>query len=161
MRGTFTPIYRVKVPLMRVRSGETGRARAGLGGTAVRRRSAGDADVAFVDDAEADEGEPGLVYVDPVRLIDHDRGEPTGGHHRHLVGVVGELDGDPFDETVDLTGEAVQDPGLQRLDGVLADHSARAYQLDLPQLRAARAEGIDGDLNARRDGTAEQLTPCR
>src|ERR671936_530640 len=37
-------------------------------------------------------------------------------------------------DAVDLAGEAEDDAGLQRLDGVLADDVAGAYELDLVQL---------------------------
>ena len=44
----------------------------------------------------------------------------------------------PGDHAVDLGGEAVEHPALQRLDGVLRDHRPRAEQLDLAQLGARR-----------------------
>src|SRR5205814_1917202 len=97
------------------------------------------------------------VRVDGAGLFQHEGREAAGGHHRDVLGVVGQFLRHALDHTVHLAGEAEDDARLQRLDRVLADDAARAYELDLVQLRAPRGQGVDGDLDAGGDRTADVL----
>ena len=93
-------------------------------------------------------------------LLDHDRGEAAGGDHVDVLGGYAELLDHPADDPVDLAGEAEDHARLERLDGVLRDHRARAQQLDLAQLGATAAERLQGDVDAGGDGAADVL-PAR
>ncbi len=68
-----------------------------------------------------------------------------------------ELGDDPADQTVDLACEAEEDAGLQALHGVLADHRPRPDQLDLAQLRGARGQRVQRDLDAGGERAAQEL----
>ena len=65
------------------------------------------------------------------------------------------------DDAVDLAGEAVDDPRADRVDGGLADQRAWRVEVDARQLRRARRERLDRDLDARRDDPAEVLAVGR
>ncbi len=94
------------------------------------------------------------MRVDGRALADQQRRQPTGGQHG---GGLAQLGHHPPDDPVDLASGAEEDAGLQRLDRVLADHRPRPGELDLEQLSAAGAQGINGDLHSGGDGTAEEL----
>ena len=95
-------------------------------------------------------------------LVDDERREPAGGDHRHRRRVLGrQLGRHPPRDPLDLPGEPVHDPGLQRLDRVLADHPRRPGQLDLQQLRGAPGQRVDGDLDPGRERPADELAAAR
>ena len=73
------------------------------------------------------------------------------------VAVPAELGDDPPHQPVDEPGEAVEDPALQHLDGVLADGLPGRDQLDLAQLRGPGGERLDRDLDAGGERAAEEL----
>src|SRR3569833_1435810 len=116
-----------------------------------------DADVALVDQAQADQSQPRLVRVDGAGLVQDEGGQAAGGHHGDLFRVVGQLLRHPLDHAVHLAGEAEDDARLQRLDRALADDVAGPYELDLVQLRTALGQRVDRDLDARGDRAADVL----
>src|ERR1022692_198810 len=88
--------------------------------------------IAFEDQAQADQSQPGLVSVDQLHLIDHQRCETTGRDDRDRCGIGRrQLCGHPACDALDLAGEAIDDPGLQCLHGVLTNDPARPGQLYL------------------------------
>src|SRR4051812_47495363 len=110
--------------------------------------------VAFEDQTEPDQREVRFVLGDGLALGEDEWGESAG---RDDDRVSAELVGDPADDAVDLAGEAEDDPGLQRLDRRLADDRAWPDQLDLEQASRSVGQGVDGDLDPRRERTAEEL----
>ena len=75
-----------------------------------------------------------------------------------VLGSSRQLDGHPPHDAIDLPGEAEQDAGLQRLDGVATDYRAGTRQLDLAQLRPTGTQGLHRDLDPWGDGSPEVLT---
>ena len=64
---------------------------------------------------------------------------------------------DPFDDPVDLAGRAEDEARLDRLDGVLADHRRRRFELDAGEPRGALHQRCRGDLETGGDHSAEEL----
>ena len=98
------------------------------------------------------------MVVQGVADTEHQVRQAAGGDDDRLGA---ELRGDPADHPVDLPGEAVDEPGLQRLLGGLADHRARLDELDLEQPGGPGGQRIDRDLDAGGQRAAEELTPGR
>src|SRR6266540_3700463 len=117
---------------------------------APRRSLAGPvAVIAVEDDAQAVQGQPGVVALDGLADADHHRGQAAGGDHGRVVAQLGDH---PPDQRVDLPGEAEDDARLERLRGVLADHRARRDQLDPAELGGLADQRVGGDLDPRRVG---------
>ena len=118
--------------------------------------------VALEDQPQADQGQPRLVGVDDADLVDDQRGEAAGGDDGDRLGVAGrQLRGHPPGDALDLAGEAEDDAGLQRLDGVLADHPLRPGQFHLEQLRGPPGQRVHRDLDARGERPADELAAAR
>lgn len=64
---------------------------AGGSGTAARGTLGGGGYVAFVDEAEADEGQPGFEGVDAAGFFEDEGGEAAGGDDGDAFGVLGEV----------------------------------------------------------------------
>ena len=111
--------------------------------------------VLLVDQAEAREGQPGVAGRDGRAVVDDGLGVRPGGDDGDVVGIGAEGLDDAGDEPVDEAGEAVDDAGLQRLDGVLADDVAGQGELDAAQLGAATGQRLERELDAGRDGSAD------
>ena len=113
----------------------------------------------------AGEGEPEAVHgqirfalPDGAAAVDDQGRQPAGGHDQRCRPERGdELGGDPGDQPVDQPGEPEHQPRLQRGDGVLPDRVRRHGELHRSQLRRPRREGLEADLDARRQRTAEEL----
>src|SRR6266540_1512262 len=126
---------------------------------APRRSLAGPvAVIAVEDDAQAVQGQPGVVALDGLADADHHRGQAAGGDHGRVVAQLGDH---PPDQRVDLPGEAEDDARLERLRGVLADHRARRDQLDPAELGGLADQRVGGDLDPRRDRHPQHLAPPR
>ena len=114
--------------------------------------------IAFVDQPQADQGQPGSWWVTVAHSSSTIGARPpvatTALYRAQLVD-------DRADDAVDLAGEAVHDAGLQALDGVLADDPRRLDQLDLAQLGGPGGQRVDGDLDARGQYPAEELAAGR
>src|SRR4051812_29531549 len=110
--------------------------------------------VALEDQTEADEGQVRLVLGDGLALAEQERRKTTGRDDDRLSA---QLVGDAPHDAVDLAGEPEDDARLERLDGRLADDRPRPDQLDLQQPRGPGGEGVDGDLDPRRERAAEEL----
>ena len=70
---------------------------------------------------------------DGERFRDHDRREPPGCDDCRDVA---EFFDDSIDEAIDLAGETVERPRLERLDRVLSDDGSGTDQFDLAELRS-------------------------
>ena len=68
-----------------------------------------------------------------------------------------ELAADRCDDAVDLAGEAVDEPRLERGRGRLADHRGRLDEVDLDEPRRAREQRLHRDLDPRREHAADVL----
>ena len=68
-----------------------------------------------------------------------------------------ELAADRGDDAVDLTGEAVDDAGLEPADGRLPDHARRLDVVDLDEPRGAGEERLHRGLDPRREHAADVL----
>ena len=66
-----------------------------------------------------------------------------------------ELAADRLDDPVDLTGEAVDEPRLQRAGGRLADHLRRLDVVDLDEPCRAREERVHRDLDPGSEDAAD------
>src|SRR3954454_14102543 len=91
-------------------------------------------------------------------LLDHYWWQCYCGHHADFVRRQTDLVDHSADDPVDLAGDAVQDAGLHRLDGVLGDHRPWADDLDLAELGAAPAECLQGDVDTGGDSPSDVLT---
>src|SRR6266536_23964 len=126
---------------------------------APRRSLAGPvAVIAVEDDAQAVQGQPGVVALDGLADADHHRGQAAGGDHGRVVAQLGDH---PPDQRVDRPGEAEDDARPERLRGVLADHRARRDQLDPAELGGLADQRVGGDLDPRRDRHPQHLAPPR
>src|SRR6476469_7539225 len=101
--------------------------------------------VAFVDEAQALEGEPRLEVLDRARVRHDQLRETAGGDH----GARPELGLEAIDEAVDLPAVPVDRARLDRLDRRLADDVLRRDQLDSAQHRGAFEQRVERDLDAR------------
>ena len=63
--------------------------------------------------------------------------------------------GSRADDPVDLSGEAVDEAGLEAADGRLADHARRRDEVDLDEARGAGEERLHRDLDPRREYAAD------
>ena len=95
--------------------------------------------------------------LDHLRQRSDEPGEPTGRDDRGRT----ELVGNAAAHRIDETRVAVDGPGLDRLDGRLADHVAWLHKLDTAQRRGMFEERLHADRDPGRDGTAEVLARSR
>ena len=72
-------------------------------------------------------------------------------------GLDAELLADPADDSVDLTGEAVDEARLEAADGRLPDHAGRRDEVDLDETGRTREKRVHRDLDPRREHTADVL----
>src|SRR5712692_1315897 len=110
--------------------------------------------ISLVHDAEALEGEPGLIVLDGAGVRHDQLRQPAGGDDRRHS----ELALEPIDDRVDLTTEAVHRARLDGLDRRLADHVLRRHQLHAPERSRACEQRVERDLDARKDRAPEILT---
>src|SRR5687767_11126583 len=113
--------------------------------------------VLLVDQSQTFEGQERLVVIDRAAVRDDHRRQPAGRDR----GGATELAPDPVDDPVDLARRAEHEPGLDRLDRVLADHGCRGPHLDAGEPRRAPDQRLCGDLQTGRDDPAEELAVFR
>ncbi len=111
------------------------------------------------DEPQAFERQPGVDLVDRARMRCDQLGQPPGRDHARRRRA--ELGADPVDDRVDLAGEAVDEPRLERVRGVLGDHGGRLDVVDLEEAGGAREQRIHRDLDPRREHAADVLARSR
>src|SRR5947209_11336171 len=106
-----------------------------------------------------DQSQPGQCQevVDLVDLLAKrgDRAGEAAGRDRGRL--VAEMLTQAADDAVDLTGEAVDDPRLDRRRRGAADQLLRRLYVDLREARCAPGERLHRDLDAGRENGAEEL----
>src|SRR5579864_4004526 len=112
------------------------------------------AGVALGEDAQAVEGQQRIDVRDRGRLRGDQRGVAARRDDR---GPSAQLLAHPADHPIDLTGEAVQDPGLNRRDGVPGDDRRRPNDLNLAQLRGVLDEGVERNPDPGTDRPAQEV----
>ena len=113
--------------------------------------------VPMVDGAQPIEGQPRLVVVDGGRSAQDHRRQAPRGHHRGRADLLFQLGAHPLDKGA----VAVEDAGLELLDGVLAQNAARRRDLDPGQHGRSRCQSIERNLQAREKYAPEVLPTCR
>src|SRR5262249_56902831 len=114
--------------------------------------------VPFPHEVKALQREERIDLVDRPGVRGDQVGEPAGGDRGR---VAAELGPDVADDPVDLAGEAVDDPRLERGDRRLPDHRLRPDEVDLAEARRPGEERVHRDLDARREYPADVLARGR
>src|SRR5256714_11073648 len=139
--GSSEPYLAISSPGVEVRSKRSGAPSDGAG-------------IALVHEAEAHEGEVGLMADGAVARGEDPGRKPTGGKHRSLPS---EGLGHPLDHPVHHRRCAEEHPGADRLHRGAPNDVLRCNQLHLLDLGGHPGEGVGGDLQAGGDGTPQVL----
>ena len=110
--------------------------------------------VALPDEPNPFEGQERVDRLQRPRVRDDQVGQAA---RRDRLRLGAELLADALDDPVHLSGEPVDEPGLQARGGVLRDHRLRLDEVDLEQPSRAREERLHRDLDPRRQYAADVL----
>src|SRR5690606_8639779 len=112
--------------------------------------------VTFPGHTQAPEGQVGIDDDLVAAVHDHRLGETPGGNERRLCDP-GLLE-DPLDQAVDEPGVAVDQAGLDRLDGAAADGVDGSGDVHAAERRCGADQGVDADQHSGGDGAAPIVT---